>query len=625
MGREGGPVPCAAAGLTRRDLGGPDILARVVRSRRLEVVEGWDSAVLTPRPDRTPDNYADSAAYFIPLLGEGKVVAVLATASTKAEKAAVVGRIEALQLVLDQMAIALGHAQLYEAVQHEVAERRLAEEALRVNQERLRVGLAGLKVTVFTQDLGLRYTWVRNPDTGLAGSAVIGKTDEELVPPEEAIPLTAMKCRVLATGTGEAAEMRYRVGGGLGFYHLAVEPWRDEDGTVAGIIGSWVDISERKRRERETRVSLSLERVRAEILQMEGVEDWQAVAGCLHGELRGLLQFNQGSVNVVDEEKGVYRSYGITADGLDDVGTVVAEIAPAIRQVMQSGIPLYRATRAELESHGDAVSSRTNSVVDVPFLGGTLAINSEEEDAFEEADIHLLSRFSQVASEGYRRLMDISDRTRASRALLQSSRLIALGEMAAGMAHELNQPLTVISALAEGVEVRLEAGVEMTPERVRTWGRQVLQGVDRMKSLVEHLRTFSRDRTAEPTGSVDLGEVANGGIALTKAQLRSRGIALSIELAEGLPRILGDQYRLEQVVLEVEDNGAGMDEAARLRCLEPFYTTKGPDCGTGLGLSISHAIVKDHGSEIECESTVGEGTVFRVKLPVAAGRGAETG
>ncbi len=60
-----------------------------------------------------------------------------------------------------------------------------------------------------------------------------------------------------------------------------------------------------------------------------------------------------------------------------------------------------------------------------------------------------------------------------------------------------------------------------------------------------------------------------------------------------------------------------MDEETRVQVLEPFFTTKGPDRGTGLGLSISHAIVKDHGGEIECESAIGEGTVFRVRLPVA--------
>jgi signal transduction histidine kinase len=71
------------------------------------------------------------------------------------------------------------------------------------------------------------------------------------------------------------------------------------------------------------------------------------------------------------------------------------------------------------------------------------------------------------------------------------------------------------------------------------------------------------------------------------------------------------------VVAEVEDNGVGMDESVRARLFEPFFTTKPADRGTGLGLSISYAIVRDHGGQIACESRKGEGTVFRVRLPVS--------
>ena len=192
---------------------------------------------------------------------------------------------------------------------------------------------------------------------------------------------------------------------------------------------------------------------------------------------------------------------------------------------------------------------------------------------------------------------DITERKQAEQALVQSSRLIALGQMAAGMAHELNQPLTVISAMAEGLQIRLEHGIEMTPERLKRWSKDVIGGVERMSSTIEHLRIFSRDRSEEPEEQVALTEVVQASLIMTQAQLKSRGVDVTLDLCADLAPITGDRYRLEQV-------------------LEPFYTTKEPDRGTGLGLSISHAIVKDHGGEIECESTVGEGTVFRVRLPV---------
>ena len=255
-------------------------------------------------------------------------------------------------------------------------------------------------------------------------------------------------------------------------------------------------------------------------------------------------------------------------------------------------------------------------------------------------------------------LSDITARRQAERALLQSSRLIALGQMAAGMAHELNQPLTVISAMAEGLQIRLEQGIEMTPERLQRWSADVMEGVERMSSIIEHLRTFSRDRSGLPDEKVEINDVVRGALTITQAQLKSQGIEVALDLAEDLAPVSGDQYRLEQVlinlvhngrdavaerreqlsdsdgdgwqmrldirtrreddqvVLEVEDNGVGMGEEARLQVLEPFFTTKGPDRGTGLGLSISHAILSDHRGEIECESEEGEGTVFRVRLPL---------
>ena len=186
---------------------------------------------------------------------------------------------------------------------------------------------------------------------------------------------------------------------------------------------------------------------------------------------------------------------------------------------------------------------------------------------------------------------DITGRKQAEQALLQSSRLIALGQMAAGMAHELNQPLTVISAMAEGLQIRLARGIEMSAERLKRWSGDVIQGVERMINLIHNARdAVEEKRELLPDSDRD------------DWQMR-------LDIRTFLEQ--------DQVVLEVEDNGTGMDEATRLQVLEPFYTTKGPDRGTGLGLSISLAIVQDHGGEIGCVSQEGEGTVFRVRLPVA--------
>ena len=513
-----------------------------------------------------------------------------------------------------------------------------------------------------------------------------------------------------------------------------------------------------------------------------------SAAGRLYSGLSALVDFSHCSVNLADTGNNQFTA--VAVDGEGTRGRKSLDYVPqAVLEAIRRQTPVYRATRAAMCEYGDVLDpKRVGSVVDVPFLGGTLALSSERQAAFSERDIDILARCAQVLSQGHERLQilaqreqaeealresearyrslvetppdlaimlmepdgrcryvspqiealtghapgefyenreleasmahpddlaecqralrlavegtavrsmefrwqhrdgsyrwahetispvfgtdgrvgavqaifqDITERKEAERSLLQSSRLISLGQMAAGMAHELNQPLTVISALAEGMELRREAGVELSAEQMVRWGNDVMQAVVRMRRLIEHLRTFSRDRSEEPGELLTLNDVARGALSMTRAQLRARGIEIAHDLAEGLPRVVGDQYRLEQVlinllhnardavedrwqemaasqreswqmrvdirtrqeedeaVMEVADNGVGMDEEAQLRALEPFYTTKEPDRGTGLGLSISHAIVKDHGGHLECRSHPGHGTVFHIGLPLA--------
>ena len=261
--------------------------------------------------------------------------------------------------------------------------------------------------------------------------------------------------------------------------------------------------------------------------------------------------------------------------------------------------------------------------------------------------------------------------------ILQSGRLVSLGQMAAGVAHELNQPLTAISTTAGDVYSRLVENIDLPKENLESMMQDVIGLVKRMAGTVDHLRIFSRDTSQEAGAPFSMNEVIRSSLKLIEAQLKSHGIGLHLDLTEDLPAVSGHPHQMEQVFLnllsnardaldekdeavdrgsqntgttpepgitnheprggrggvsekrliirtrregdevvaEVEDNGAGIDEKDVGRVFEPFYTTKEADKGTGLGLSISYAIVKNHGGEIVCESRQGEGTVFRVRLP----------
>jgi len=194
--------------------------------------------------------------------------------------------------------------------------------------------------------------------------------------------------------------------------------------------------------------------------------------------------------------------------------------------------------------------------------------------------------------------------------------------------------------------------------------QNVLDVIQRMDSTVNHLRIFSRDTSNEPGVPTQINDVIHDSLKMIQTQLESHRIDLILELTDELPIITGHSHQLGQVivnllanardaldgvgdrekqiivktwvkgreemlkedvrgasnsaiVLEVADNGAGMTEENQAHIFEPFFTTKDANRGTGLGLSISHSIVHNHNGLISCESKEGQGTTFRVELPVA--------
>lgn len=232
--------------------------------------------------------------------------------------------------------------------------------------------------------------------------------------------------------------------------------------------------------------------------------------------------------------------------------------------------------------------------------------------------------------------------------LLQSARLISMGQMAAGVAHELNQPLGAISNVVNDVYLRLKDGIALSEEELSQMMQQSMGVIKRMSETINHLRIFSRDEAQAPPEPFDLNTVVESSLTLIGTQLKNHGIGLHLNLDTNLPELLGHAHQIEQVVvnllsnasdavdkkesnkrievksfcdkghivLEVKDNGEGIAEENLSRVFEPFFTTKEADQGTGLGLSISYAIVKNHGGHIVCESVLGQETVFRVMLPV---------
>jgi len=220
---------------------------------------------------------------------------------------------------------------------------------------------------------------------------------------------------------------------------------RNDGGEVTRFQGYLEDITEVRQAEEATNVGLALQRVRNEILLMEDEEGWGKVVQRLEEELHDLVDFRNCGVNLLDAKADVQIDYFMTPEGLQS--EKVPGIPPVLQHVQETGEPLYRRSRAEIDRWARNRSRLdARSVVDVPFPGGTLAINSTEEDAFSEQDIRVLSQFAQVMAEGVRRLADLAQRQEMER-ILRLERDLAM---------KLSAPHDLNTAIGEILETALQ-------------------------------------------------------------------------------------------------------------------------------------------------------------------------
>jgi len=237
--------------------------------------------------------------------------------------------------------------------------------------------------------------------------------------------------------------------------------------------------------------------------------------------------------------------------------------------------------------------------------------------------------------------------------LIHAGRLASLGEMATGIAHELNQPLSIIRAQAELLSIVEEKKPADQQNRMEDLNL-ILSEVDRAARIIYNMREFAR-RQSGKIGSVHIEEPIRKALIFFQQQFTAHGIDLVVDIEKNLPKVSVDPQQFEQVVvnfitnaryavdkkeefhsedytrrveirvrndskthhvvMEVTDNGLGMTDEDMERCFEPFFTRKEVGEGTGLGLSIVHGIVRGFKGSIEVESKVDSGTTFRVFIP----------
>jgi PAS domain S-box-containing protein len=250
---------------------------------------------------------------------------------------------------------------------------------------------------------------------------------------------------------------------------------------------------------------------------------------------------------------------------------------------------------------------------------------------------------------------DITEATEKDAQLVQAGKMTTLGVMAAGMAHEINQPLNVIQVSADYILKMLKKGQTVEPDELKTVAEDIIAAVERASFVIKHVRDFSRQSEVSRS-RLNINDPIRDVFKILGHQLKVHEVEVSLDLDPELPPIMADHNRLEQVfvnlisnaidamdekalqaktdyprkqltirsfrengqvVAEVADTGIGMTEPVRNKLFEPFFTTKKTGKGTGLGTSISYGIVKDYDGHIEVDSEPGKGTSFRLKFPSA--------
>ena len=248
---------------------------------------------------------------------------------------------------------------------------------------------------------------------------------------------------------------------------------------------------------------------------------------------------------------------------------------------------------------------------------------------------------------------DITESVERETQLIQASKMTTLGQMAAGIAHEINQPLNVIQVCADFMSKMLNKGARIDDESLRTLADDFTRNVQRATGIIEHMRAFAR-QSEVVRNKVDINQPIMDVFKVLGHQIKSHQVKLELDLDNRIPPILAEHNRLEQVfinlvtnaidamdekaaqsdngvcektlriqtfsdndnvVATVTDTGTGMTREVLDKVFEPFFTTKEVGKGTGLGVSISYGIIKDYNGEIEIDSEIGRGTTFMLRFP----------
>jgi PAS domain S-box-containing protein len=495
----------------------------------------------------------------------------------------------------------------------DVTERRRMEAELAHREAHYRRMMSLAPYTIYALDAEGRITEL-NP----AGEQVLDRPKDEVlgmhfaavVHPDD-LPATAAAFRAVISGEAASLEMELRVVRPSGEARQLCITVTGIPGrrAVEGVYGIARDVTEERERDRQIRLLAAALESLPEGVSISDTENRIVYANTAHGRLLG-YDPGAGERRTTDfvDEAVVDAEFPRVRAALEERGTWRGRI-PCRRLADGRAVPV------------EMLVSRVESDGEPPLLFAVL------HDATEE-----LTREQQ---------------------LRRAERLASLGTLIAGVAHELNNPLSAIKGFAQLMLM------DDRPEEDREALEIMRREAERAAKIVADLRLVARQtqESGADRAPVDLNEVVRHVVKLRRYALTTRNVELREDLSERLPAVLGDRSQLEQVLLNlvvnaeqalsgvegerrlilrtrpsgggvavhVVDNGPGIRPDHLDRVFDPFWTTKAPGEGTGLGLSLVHSLVAEHGGEVRVDSEPGKGAAFTVTLPRAPRRGPREG
>jgi PAS domain S-box-containing protein len=583
-----------------------------------------------------------------------------------------------------EQALRVANEQLEERVKQRTAQLELTYKKAEQVNARLVAIIQSSDDAIISKDLqGIITSW--NPGAqrlfGYTEQEALGKPMTLVIPPERAAEEPVILARV-ARGepTDHFETVRVTKDGRKVDVSVTISPIRDGQGRIIGASKIARDITERRLADQKVRSQLARLNLLQEVTRAIGErQDIQSIFQVVIRTLEGHLPADFCCICLYDpaDNRLTVTSVGLHSRSL---AMELAMTQEAHIPIDQNGLSRCVGGRLVYEPDVSQVAfpfpqrlarGGLRSMVAAPLLVeskvfGVLIAAREQAHSFSSGECEFLKQVSEhVALAAHQAQLygalqrAYEDLRQSQKAVMQQERLSALGQMASGIAHDINNAISPVALYTESL---LEREPGLSPQ-ARGQLETIQRAIEDVAQTVARMREFYRQREPQMTLlAVDLNGLVLQVVELTRARwsdmAQQRGIVIEMrtELASELPAIMGAEHEIREalinlifnavdampqggpltvrtalgqergassdkalagryVQLEVIDAGVGMDEETRRRCLEPFFTTKG-ERGTGLGLAMVYGTVQRHSADLEIDSVVGRGTTFRLRFAI---------